>query len=100
MSFVTLLPELAHNDRDDEQDKHRNNRYRNNLVGRHPKRDRISTHVNPPSFTYHRNLLPSSHPPQRLHTPVHIPLTLQQRIPRMLYNLSLPMQIRQRTRAH
>lgn len=45
-----------------------------------------------------RDDLPTRHPPQRLHTPIHIPLTLQQRRIRMLNRLPLPMQIRQRTR--
>jgi hypothetical protein len=42
--------------------------------------------------------LPTRHPPQRLHTPINISLTLQQCIACMLDRLSLSMQIRQRTR--
>ncbi len=53
----------------------------------------------PSSFSYHHNIreqVPTRHPPQRLHTPLHIPLTLQQAPPRMLNRLPLRMQIRQR----
>ena len=39
--------------------------------------------------------LPTRHPPQRLNTPIHIPLTLQHRRPRMLNRLPLQLQIRQ-----
>lgn len=40
--------------------------------------------------------IPTSHPPQRLHTPIHIPLTLQHRLPRMLNRFPLQLQVCQR----
>ena len=40
--------------------------------------------------------IPTCHPPQRLNTPIHISLTFQQRLPRMLNRFPLHLQIRQR----
>ena len=37
--------------------------------------------------------LPTRHPPQRLDTPIHIPLTLQQIAMRVLNHIPLLMQI-------
>lgn len=44
------------------------------------------------------DLLPPRHAPQRLDAPVRIPLTLQQRFPRMTNRLPLPRQILQNPR--
>lgn len=41
-----------------------------------------------------REEIPTRHPPQRFHTPIHISLTLQDRNPRTLYLLALHLQIR------
>ncbi len=43
-----------------------------------------------------RDEIPTRHPPERLHTAIHIPLTLQHRRPRMLNRLPLQLQICQR----
>ena len=45
------------------------------------------------------DILPSRHAPQRLDTPVNIPLTLQQIPMRVLNDIPLLVQVRQRTRA-
>lgn len=50
------------------------------------------TKINP----VQREQIPTSHPPQRLHTPIHIPLTPQYSRPRMLNRFPLQLQIRQR----
>ena len=88
-----LLKFGVHN-RNDQDNQHRNNRYRYNPICSHP----ITSLAQPQRTTAIgvSDNIPTCHPPQRLNAPIHIPLTLQQRLPRMLDRLPLHLQICQR----
>jgi len=70
--------ELAVNHTNDEQHQNRNDRNSDNAIRSHPSR----------------------HSPQSLNTPIHISLALQQIPMRVLNDIPLLMQIRERTRAN
>ena len=88
-----LLKFAVHN-RNDQNNQHRNNRNRYNPICSHP----MISLAQPQRYTAIgvSDNIPTCHPPQRLNTPIHISLTLQQRLPRMLNRFPLHLQIRQR----
>ena len=86
-----LLKFAVHN-RNDQDNQHRNNRNRYNPICSHPM---ISlAQPQPATGIGVSDNIPTCHPPQRLNAPIHIPLTLQQRLPRMLNRFPLHLQIR------
>ena len=89
-----LLKFAVHNC-NDQDNQHRNNRNRYNPICSHP----IISLAQPQCATAIgvSDNIPTCHPPQRLDTPIHIPLALQQRLSRMLNRFPLHLQIRQRT---
>ena len=88
------LFKLAIHHRDYQNDENRYDRNRYDPICSHPIQQ--SVHSSLIRMGYNGSKLPTSHPPQCLHTPIHIPLTLQHRLPRMLNRLPLQLQIRQR----
>ena len=91
-SIISLL-ELAIHHCNNQDDQHRNDRDRYHPICSHPTNPLVSPHFQDKGKGSNS---PTSHPPQRLNTPIHIPLTLQHRLPRMLNRLPLQLQIRQR----
>ena len=81
--------EFTVNDRKNQQHQHRNDRNGYNPICSHPMPHLLAKDVLTISPRVKRDQIPTRHPPQRLHTPVHVPLALQQRPPRMLDRLSL-----------
>jgi hypothetical protein len=95
------LTELANDHGEDQEYKHRDDRNRNHPICSHPTMGQL-VFITPrhPAKVVWENTVPTSHPPQSLHTPINIALALKERTLRMLNRLPLPMQIRQRVRAN
>ena len=87
------LLKFAVYNRNDQDNQHRNNRNRYNPICSHPMISLAETQRYTAIGT--SDNIPTCHPPQRLDTPIHIPLTLEQRLPRMLNRFPLHLQIRQ-----
>ena len=92
MPILHLL-EFAIHHRNYQNDQHRNDRNCYYPICSHPTIQLVNQHSQEQEIG---EQIPTSHPPQRLHAPIHIPLTLQHRLPRMLNCLPLQLQIRQR----
>ena len=97
-SLSRSLFELAVDDSENKQNQNRNNGNGYNPICSHPVSRSSVKHLPKYAATGIRDDLPTRHPSQCLHTPIDVSFTLQQNIPCMLNRLSLPMQIRQRTR--
>jgi len=103
MLLSKRLLKLAIHNRNNQNHQHRNNRHGYNPICSHPATEISPSSLPPKNLTTTKNPkepgrkeLPTRHPPQSLHTPIHIPLTLQHRRPRMLNRLPLHLQVRQR----
>ena len=96
-----LLPlaELGINHSNDKENKDRYDRHCYNPICSHPnqaKHQHIPHHSRTTFIGGQKGeSIPTRHPPQRLHTPIHIALALKNRQARMLDLLSLQLQIRQ-----
>lgn len=77
--------EFTINHPDNQQHQNRNNRNRDQPIGSHPVRN-VSTSSLPSPRS---EVIPTRHPPQRLHTAIHIPLALQQIPVRVLNHIPL-----------
>ncbi len=87
-----LLKFAVHN-RNDQDNQHRNDCNRYNPICSHP----MISLAQPQRYTAVgvSDNIPTCHPPQRLDTPIHISLTFQQRLSRVLNRFPLHLQIRQ-----
>lgn len=94
--IVQPLMEFAVDDQDYKKNEHGDYRNRYNPICSHPA-PKSAQNSSDRSGGVKGMKLPTRHPPKRLHTAIHIPLTLQHRRPRMLNRLPLYLQIRQRS---
>lgn len=92
--IVQPLLEFAIDDQDYQKNEHGDDRNRYNPICSHPAAESMRNPKGP--YGGERDEIPTSHPPERLHTAIHIPLTLQHRRPCMLNCLPLYLQICQR----
>lgn len=85
------LTKLAIHNCDNEQNKNCNDRDGYNPIRSHSVCSSVTSSLQWPKF---KEEIPTRHPPQRFHAPIHISLTLQDCDPRTLYLLALHLQIR------